>query len=155
MEETKTVTSVEEKRNWEEALEQESWVAPLVDIYETNDEYYLVGNMPGVEKEDVKLKIEEGNLIVPEKPAPVKHKPATKINITALIRENTDLQVSNSAKYFIAEWVETALNNLVSNAHQNAILRGDSRLTAAHFFWLETNNQPNGHWPSNEKYMRD
>jgi len=99
--------------------------------------------------------IEEGNLIVPDKPAPVKHKPATKINITALIRENTDLQVSNSAKYFIAEWVETALNNLVSNANQNATLRGDSRLTAAHFFWLETNNQPNGHWPSNEKYMRD
>lgn len=64
MEETKTLTTVEEKRSWEDALEQESWVAPLVDIYETNDEYYLVGNMPGVTKEDIKLKIEEGNLIV-------------------------------------------------------------------------------------------
>jgi HSP20 family protein len=64
MEETKEMTKVEEKRSWDEALEQESWVAPLIDIYETNDEYYLVGNMPGVAKEDVKLKIEEGNLIV-------------------------------------------------------------------------------------------
>ena len=64
MEETKNIATVEETKSWDEALEQESWVAPLVDIYETNDEYYLVGNMPGVAKEDVKLKIEEGNLII-------------------------------------------------------------------------------------------
>ena len=99
--------------------------------------------------------IEEGKLIVPDKPAPVKHKPATKLNITALIKENTDLQVSNSAKYFIAEWVETAMNNLIAQANKSAISRGDSRLTAAHFFWLETNTSPIGYWPSNEKYMKD
>lgn len=64
MEETKALTTVEEKRSWEEALEKESWVAPLVDIYETNDDYYLVANMPGVEKEDVKVKIEEGDLVI-------------------------------------------------------------------------------------------
>ena len=61
----------------------------------------------------------------------------------------------NSAKYFIAEWAETALSNLVNNAHQNAISRGDKRITAAHFYWLETNDPPLGYWPSNEKYMRD
>jgi HSP20 family protein len=64
MEETKALTTVEEKRSWEEALEKESWVAPLVDIYETNDDYYLVANMPGVEKENVKVKIEEGDLVI-------------------------------------------------------------------------------------------
>lgn len=64
MEETKALTTVEEKRSWEEALEKESWVAPLVDIYETNDDYYLVANMPGVEKKDVKVKIEEGDLVI-------------------------------------------------------------------------------------------
>ena len=64
MEETKTLTTVEEKRSWEEALEKESWVAPLVDIYETNDDYFLVANMPGVTKEDVKVKLEEGDLII-------------------------------------------------------------------------------------------
>lgn len=99
--------------------------------------------------------IVEGKLIIPNKPAAVKYKPATKINVTALIKENTDLQISNSAKYFIAEWVETAMNNLVAQANKSAISRGDSRLTAAHFFWLETNTSPIGYWPTNEKYMKD
>mgnify|MGYP003118312854 CR=1 FL=1 len=99
--------------------------------------------------------VEEGRMIIPDKPVPVKYKPTTKINITALIRDNTDLQISNSAKYFIAEWVETAISNLVSAAHNNAIDREDSRLTAAHFYWLETNTSPSGYWPSHEKYMQD
>lgn len=64
MENTNAVTKVEEKRNWEDALEQESWVAPMVDIYETNDDYYLVANMPGVAKEDVKVKLEDGDLVI-------------------------------------------------------------------------------------------
>ncbi|MCB9260442.1 MAG: Hsp20/alpha crystallin family protein [Ignavibacteriales bacterium] len=64
MEDTKALTKVEEKRSWEEALEKESWVAPLVDIYETNDDYYIVANMPGVAKDDVKLKVEEGDLVI-------------------------------------------------------------------------------------------
>ena len=99
--------------------------------------------------------IEDGQMVIPDKPEPVKYKPATKVNITTLIRENTDLQISNSAKYFIAEWVETAISNLVSSANNNAIDRGDGRLTAAHFYWLETNTSPTGFWPSNEKYMKD
>lgn len=50
--------------NWEEALEKESWVAPLADIYETADDYYLVANMPGSSKENIKIKLEEGSLII-------------------------------------------------------------------------------------------
>ena len=57
MEDTKALTKVEDSRGWEEALEKESWVAPLVDIYETTDDYHLVANMPGVAREDVKDKI--------------------------------------------------------------------------------------------------
>ena len=64
MENTNAITKVVEKRNWEEALEQESWVAPMVDIYETNEDYYLVANMPGVAKEDVKVKLEDGDLVI-------------------------------------------------------------------------------------------
>jgi len=64
MEETKELTKVEEKGSWEEALEKESWVAPLIDIYETRNEYFLVANMAGVNKEDVKVKIEDGNLVI-------------------------------------------------------------------------------------------
>ncbi len=64
MEDTKALTKVEDKRSWEEALEKESWVAPLVDIYETTDDYHLVANMPGVSRQDIKIKIEEGDLVI-------------------------------------------------------------------------------------------
>lgn len=64
MEETKALTKVNNHRSWEEALEKEAWVAPLVDIYETTDDYFLVANMPGVIKEDVKIKLEEGDLVI-------------------------------------------------------------------------------------------
>ena len=64
MDDIKALTTVEEKRNWEEALERESWAAPMVDIYETNDDYYLMANMPGVSKEDVKVKLEDGDLVI-------------------------------------------------------------------------------------------
>ncbi len=64
MTETRELTKVEPKRSWEEALEKESWVAPLIDIYETNDDYFLVANMPGVNKEDVVVKVEDGDLVI-------------------------------------------------------------------------------------------
>ena len=99
--------------------------------------------------------IVDGQVIVPEKPEPKPIPRTTKINVTQLIKENTELTISNSAKYFISEWVETAISNLIANAEENAINRGDKRITAGHFFWLETNNAPNGYWKENEKYMQD
>lgn len=50
--------------NWEEALENECWIAPLVDIYETENEYVLTANMPGVSKENIKIKIEDGDMVL-------------------------------------------------------------------------------------------
>lgn len=52
------------KRSWDEALEKESWIAPLIDIHETTDDFFLTAQMPGVKKEDVKIKLEEGNLVI-------------------------------------------------------------------------------------------
>tara|TARA_R110001592_G_scaffold13564_11_gene61952 strand:- start:821 stop:1264 length:444 start_codon:yes stop_codon:yes gene_type:complete len=97
----------------------------------------------------------DGKIVTPEKPEPKPIARTTKINVTKLIKENTELTISNSAKYFIAEWVETALCNLVSQAAQNAIRRGDKRITAAHFYWMETNTSPEGYWPENEEYMKE
>ena len=48
----------------EEIFEKETVFAPFVNIYETNDDFVLVANMPGVSKEDVKLKLEEGALSI-------------------------------------------------------------------------------------------
>jgi len=60
----KEMVDVKTKRSWDEALEKESWVAPLIDIYETTDDYFLSAQMPGVSKEDMKIKIEEGHLVI-------------------------------------------------------------------------------------------
>lgn len=64
MTETKEMVEVEKPRTWDEALEKESWIAPLVDIHETKDDYFLTAVMPGVKKENIKIKLEEGHLIL-------------------------------------------------------------------------------------------
>ncbi len=52
------------QKSWDEALENESWINPVVDIYETGEEFCLTAQMPGVEKNNMKIKLEDGNLIV-------------------------------------------------------------------------------------------
>ncbi len=61
---SETVEVKEEKQSWEDLLTNEGSYAPLVDIYETNDEFVLTADMPGVKKEDVNLKIEEGSMLI-------------------------------------------------------------------------------------------
>jgi len=64
--EDRELVKVEESKttNWDEALENESWIAPVVDIFETEDDFTLIANMPGVKKENVKIKIEDGSLLI-------------------------------------------------------------------------------------------
>jgi len=64
MTENKEMVKVDEKKSWDEALEQESWVAPIVDIFETDDEYFLSVQMPGVKKDDIKIKLDDGSLVL-------------------------------------------------------------------------------------------
>ncbi|MGE5399861.1 MAG: Hsp20/alpha crystallin family protein [Ignavibacteriales bacterium] len=66
MEANKDMVQVQEAHtiNWDEAFEKESWVSPLVDIFETEDAYTLVANMPGVSKDNVRVKLEDGDLVV-------------------------------------------------------------------------------------------
>lgn len=58
--------NVEVKTNngWDEALENESWIAPAIDIYETENDFVLAANMPGIQKNDIKIKLEENNLVL-------------------------------------------------------------------------------------------
>jgi len=64
--EDRELVNVEETRttNWVEALDNENWIAPVVDIFETSEDFILVANMPGVKKENVKIKIEDGSLLI-------------------------------------------------------------------------------------------
>mgnify|MGYP001312246002 CR=1 FL=1 len=64
MAEVKEMQEVKTQKSWEEALENESWVAPLVDIYETDDEFFLNAYIPGVKKENLKIKLEDNHLVI-------------------------------------------------------------------------------------------
>ncbi|MDQ7815703.1 MAG: Hsp20/alpha crystallin family protein [Melioribacteraceae bacterium] len=64
MVQNKEAVEVRPSRNWDEALEKESWIAPSIDIYETADDYFLTAFLPGVTKENVKIKLEDGNLVI-------------------------------------------------------------------------------------------
>ena len=51
-------------KTWDEALEKEEWIPTSVDIYESDDEYILEAEMPGVEKENLRIKYDEGFLVI-------------------------------------------------------------------------------------------
>jgi HSP20 family protein len=58
------VVTVENKENINEILEKESVIAPLVDIYENENEFVLIASMPGVNKDMIQLKYEEDSLLI-------------------------------------------------------------------------------------------
>jgi HSP20 family molecular chaperone IbpA len=64
MMQNKVAVEVKPSRSWDEALEKESWIAPTIDIFETSDDYFLTAYLPGVAKENVKIKLEDGNLVI-------------------------------------------------------------------------------------------
>ena len=98
---------------------------------------------------------ETGQYVVPVIEKPKRKSTRSVINITSIIKEQTDMQISRSAKNFIYEWVETAVGNIIANAEHNAIAKGHSRISAAHIFWLETNKEVKGYWKENEEFIRD
>jgi hypothetical protein len=99
--------------------------------------------------------VKDGKLVVPEKKVTPPHKGKSIIRISSLAKESTELSVSKNAKYFLAEWAETAIANLLAKAEESAKSLGHKRITEAHIFWLETNDFDAGYWPSNKEYMRE
>jgi len=45
-------------------LEKQNYVKPYVNIYETDSDFILVANMPGVSRSNLKVKIENNSLIM-------------------------------------------------------------------------------------------
>jgi hypothetical protein len=43
-------------------MTEKNTIIPPVDIYETEDKYVLVADMPGVEKEDIDISVSDGTL---------------------------------------------------------------------------------------------
>lgn len=50
--------------SWDYALEHETWITPIIDIFESDDNFTVIAKMPGVEKENLKIKLEDGNLVI-------------------------------------------------------------------------------------------
>jgi len=66
MTENKELVKVEDTNStsWEASIGNECCFAPAVNIYETTDEYILTADLPGLGKEDVRIKVEEGSLVI-------------------------------------------------------------------------------------------
>ena len=48
----------------EELLETQNYISPLVNIYETDDKFVLTASMPGVVRDNVKVRVEDNKLIM-------------------------------------------------------------------------------------------
>lgn len=55
---------IENRSSWEAALESEKWIEPLVDIYETSEAYILIANLPGVSRDNIRIKLENEYLVI-------------------------------------------------------------------------------------------
>lgn len=101
MTENKELIKVDEAQNWEEALDTENWISPLVDVFETKDDFILSANMPGVERKNIKLKLEDQNLII-----------IGKIDYQPAINRNYILKESETGNYYrkfkIADTIDTS-----------------------------------------------
>ncbi len=60
-----------------ELLNTQNYISPLVNIYETDDEFVLTANIPGVVRDNVKVRVEDDTLIMF---AAIQYEEATKRN---------------------------------------------------------------------------
>jgi len=79
----------------------------------------------------------DGTLVIPDSHAWKKMTIDTKINLSKLLKGNTELQVSKPFMAFVREHVETLVIDLLEEAESLAIKRGQKRLEPAHWYWLD------------------
>jgi HSP20 family protein len=60
----KNIVKVDESNIWDEAFTNETWIAPKTSIFETENNYFLTADMPGVSREKIKVELEKGSLII-------------------------------------------------------------------------------------------
>lgn len=87
----KDLVSVKESEHSliDELLEKENFIAPLTDIYETEDEFTLTANMPGVSRDNIQLKLEDTSLAI-----------FGRINFSEAINRNYILNENSIGNYY-------------------------------------------------------
>lgn len=88
------MTDIKEKIDVNENADQDNFIneinyAPRVNIYENQDDFVLTANIPGVSKENVKLKVEDGFLTI-----------SGKINFEDAINKKYILNEAEIGNYF-------------------------------------------------------
>ncbi len=79
----------EKVNSWDYALEHETWITPTIDIFESDDNFTVIAKMPGVERENLKIKLEDGNLVI-----------MGRIDYDNLINKNYVLKESEIGNYY-------------------------------------------------------
>jgi len=64
MTDERAIVKIETKKDWDEALERETWIAPKTNIFESNDSYFLVADMPGVSRDNLRVELEGDSLLL-------------------------------------------------------------------------------------------
>jgi HSP20 family protein len=87
----KDLVSVKESEHSsiDDLLKNETFLAPLTDIYETEDEFALIANMPGVPRENIQLKLEDTSLAI-----------FGRINFSEVIKRNYILNENELGNYY-------------------------------------------------------
>jgi len=97
---------------------------------------------------------ENGVFVTPE-PEPVEEfKVKTKISVRKVAKEEVEMPISNSAIRLLSEWADTGIRNAIINAQHNAMRRGAKTIQAGDIYWLETNMQVRGYWPTQNEYAK-
>ena len=75
--------------------------------------------------------------------------------IAATIKEEVELPISHDLAYYVAEWLETLVSNAALEAENNATVRGDERITAAHWPPSTDLGNQSGYWEDNREWAKD
>lgn len=63
-EEIKNNETLVETKSIIEQIKDEPFVNPFVSVYEDDNNYFLTANMPGVQKDNIQIKIDKNDLII-------------------------------------------------------------------------------------------
>ena len=80
---------INKSKSWAEALENEIWVTPIVDISESADNFTFIANMPWVSKDNLKIKLEDQHLFI-----------MGRIDYENVINKNYILKESETGNYY-------------------------------------------------------
>jgi histone H3/H4 len=81
--------------------------------------------------------LENGKLVTPEVQSWKSLTIDTKINLSKLLKGNTDLQVSKPFMAFVRENIESLIISLLEEAETLALKQNKRRLEPAHWYWLD------------------